>query len=160
VLSLEVGIGFRLDRLVRTLRRGWAGDLADLGLSPPQAAILRGIDERPGTSIRAVARRLGSDPMNVKRCVDDLEGKGLVRSGQRPDDRRPRTLVLTDDGRALVKDVDRLVRNQQAWIDAALSLKERRGLEVSLDRLEAVLGLGRCASDPTRITTPATKEEQ
>ena len=89
-LPLEGGLGFRLDRLVRALRAGWAAELAGIGLTPPQAAVLRGVAGADGVSVRALARRLGGDPMNVKRCADELEQRSLLRSGTDAGDRRPR----------------------------------------------------------------------
>ncbi|MHB1488832.1 MAG: MarR family winged helix-turn-helix transcriptional regulator, partial [Acidimicrobiales bacterium] len=112
------------------------------GLSPPQGAVLRGIAEVPGCSRRALARHLGADPMNIKRCVDDLEGRGLIQSGRRPGDRRPRTLALTEAGTTTTAQVDRLARAQQDRLAGAVTPAEGRALGVGLARLESLLGLG------------------
>ena len=63
------GVGFRLSRISRTLRSQWAEELSDLELSPPEAAVLRGLAEHPGCALRELARLLASDPMSAKRCV-------------------------------------------------------------------------------------------
>ncbi len=140
-LPLQEGLGFRLGRLARTLRRRWASDLASIELSPPQAAVVRALEGSPDSALRELARTLASDPMNVKRCVDDLEQRGLVSSGSRAGDRRPRVLSLTDGGRNAAVEVNRLVREQETWLSSALAPDSRRCLEAALDRLENLLGI-------------------
>ncbi|MDA8057103.1 MAG: MarR family transcriptional regulator [Actinomycetota bacterium] len=144
-----LGLGFRLGRLGRALRRDWADELAELALSPPLAAVLRGIEVSPGCSLRALARTLGSDPMNVKRCVDELEERGLVASAHRSTDRRSRTLTLTDSGQSAVVHVGALVDRHESWLTAALGREGRRSLEQAVGRLEVLLGLAAADATPT-----------
>jgi len=146
-LSLQEGLGFRLSRLARNLRRDWAEQLGPVGLTPPQAAVLRGLAAEPGCSVRALSRALGSDPMNVKRCVDELEHRGLVASGSLPGDRRPRALTLTDSGTRLAGAADRLARSQQEWLAGGLAPDEARALDAALERIEGLLGLGGTDTD-------------
>lgn len=155
-VPLQAGLGFRLSRLTRALRRIWADELSELGLSPPQAAVLRGVAGNPGCSLRALARILATDPMNAKRCVDELEQRGLIRSGSRPGDRRPRTLALTEDGRALAHAVDGLVRDQESWMNSELSPVERDRLEAALTKLEVALDLVAGDSHPAASNEVST----
>lgn len=152
-MALQAGLGFRLSRLARTLRRSWTDQLSGIGLSPPQAAVLRGVAEEPGCSLRSLARLLGADPMNVKRCVDELEQRGLIRSGSRPGDRRPRTLTLSENGITLARDLDALVVDQETWLNKALGPIQRVYLESSLSTLEALVGLDGGAPKPAAPTT-------
>lgn len=133
------GLGFRVGRLARALRRGWAQDLAPLSLSPPQAAVLRGVAEGPGCSLRALARTLGADPMNVKRCIDELEGRGLIRSGEDVADRRRRTLTVTSAGESLASQVHTLATQQQVELHGILSAAQLEALEDAFAVLEVAL---------------------
>ena len=139
---LETGLGFRLDRLVRTMRTAWSAELAELDLTPPQAAVLRGVASAEGTSVRALARQLGGDPMNIKRCVDELERRGMVASATDPDDRRPRLLSLTDQGWHVAVQVDRRVDAQHASLTSEFTDAERARFDGTLSKLEAALGIG------------------
>ena len=123
------------------LRAEWAHELEGLGLTPPQAAVLRGVAERPGCSLRALARILGADPMKVKRCVDDLEGRGLLQSAHRGADRRPRALELTPESLALAARIDSLVRAREEHLAAVLGTDRLSGIESALGALESDLGL-------------------
>lgn len=138
--ALDSSLGFRLSRLARRLRHAWTEALDPLELSPPQAAVLRGVAGSPGSSVRAVARRLGADPMNVKRCVDVLEARGLLASGHDPSDRRPRTLAVTPAGAEVAHEVERLAAAQDAWLTEALPADLAGALGDGLGRLEALLG--------------------
>lgn len=157
--SLESGIGFRFSRLARTLRAQWATDLAALDLTPPQAAVLRGVAGRQGCSLRALARVLGTEPMTAKRCVDDLEGRGLLESAHRGSDRRPRALELTPAGRALAAQIDALVGRRDRWLKAVLGPQRVLQLEGAFDALEEVLALS-SDEEPARAGGRATVDEE
>lgn len=141
LLGLEEGLGFRLSRLMRVMRAAGAAHLAGLGLTPPQAAILRGVAEHPGSSIRCLARLLGTDAMSVKRCADELERRGLLTSGSLTGDRRPRILQPSDRGTELLGEIDALVRQQERRFEV-LDPAQRRHLTEALTVLEAAAGIG------------------
>jgi len=138
---LESGLGFRLSRVTRTLRAGWARQLEELDLTPPQAAVVRGVAERPGGSLRALARTLGAETMRTKRCIDELERRGLVESAHGGGDRRPRAPELTAAGRELAARIDALVRLQERHLDEVLGAGRRAGLDAAITALEADLDL-------------------
>lgn len=140
-VALGGGLGFRVGRLARVLGRGWALELPPLKLSPPQAAALRGVTERPICSLRALARTLGADPMNVKHCVDELEGRGLIRSGRDPGEHRRRTLTAAPAGQTVARKVNELARQQQSWLESSLSPPRWKALEAALSGLEGALGI-------------------
>ncbi|MHB1613573.1 MAG: MarR family winged helix-turn-helix transcriptional regulator [Actinomycetes bacterium] len=158
-MALHSGLGFRLSRLSRALRRSWANQLSGLRLSPPEAAVVRGVAANPGCSLRALARELSADPMNAKRCVDDLEERGVLRSGSLSGDRRPRTLTLTDEGESLARAVHRMVGDQETWLNTALTQAERDHFEVALGKLEGLLGLVDREPEPIPSHPPAHLEE-
>ncbi len=138
---LARGVGFRLSRISRTLRSQWASELADLSLNPPEAAVLRGLAEHPGSALRELARILASDPMSAKRCVDGLERRGLVVSGHRASDRRPRTLTITDDGQTLVRELNRRMRAREHRLARLLTKDERDTFARVLSTLERELDI-------------------
>lgn len=140
-LGLEQGLGFRLSRLQRVMRGLWAEDLAGLGLTPPLAAILRGAAEHPGSSIRCLARLLGSDAMSVKRGADELERRGLLASGPLPGDRRPRILRLSERGAEVLGEIDALVRQRERVFEV-LGPAQRRQLADAITALEDAVGIG------------------
>ena len=143
---LARGVGFRLSRISRTLRRQWADELADLELSPPEAAVLRGLAEHPGSALRELARILASDPMSAKRCVDGLEHRGLVTSGHRGNDRRPRTLTVTAQGLTLVAELNERMRLRERRLARLLSRDDLDAFERVLASLEHALRIDQSPS--------------
>jgi len=140
-LSLEDSLGFRLSRVVRVRREHWATQLRVVGVTPPQAAILRTVRDHHGQSLRALARVLNSDAMSVKRCVDELESRGLLLTSTSDEDRRIRRADLTRRGASVVRRIDALAATQEARIVAPLSASQRAVLDAVLDIWESVEGL-------------------
>ena len=113
------GVGFLLGNAHRARRRVWEAELADLGLSAPQAAILRLITAEPGCGIRDLARRVGTDPMNARRIVQSLLESGLCEPRPDPHDARRRPLYPTPRGNHLAHVVaDRARKDEQNLVKA------------------------------------------
>lgn len=101
------GLGFLLGVAHRARRRAWEAELADLGLSAPQAAVLRIIGAHPGIGVRQLARTLGTDPMNARRIAETLLAAGCCEARRDPVDARRRPLQLTPSGQKLAQMVAR-----------------------------------------------------
>lgn len=82
------------------------------------------IAANPGCSQSDIARNLGTDKSIVVAIVDDLEKRGLAARQRSTEDRRRNTLVLTDEGRALLMELDNLGRSVESPIREALSPEE------------------------------------
>ncbi|MDA8318193.1 MAG: MarR family winged helix-turn-helix transcriptional regulator [Actinomycetota bacterium] len=137
--ALESGLGFRLGRAHRILREAWDRRIADLGLTPPQAAMLRAACEWRGCGLRELARRTHTDPMNAKRLADHLERAGLVRSTTDPDHRQRRVLEPTPDGLAIAAE---LSGRAAAWgqrLSDLVGADDIARIQALLDRLEQVV---------------------
>ena len=141
-VALEDSAGFRLSRLVRVRRERWANQLRTLGLTPPQAAILRAARDHRGQSLRALARTLNTDAMSVKRCVDELESRGWLATATREDDRRVRVADLTPRGEKLMRRLDELAHAQEWNLREQLSPAHYEFLVAVIARLERAEGIG------------------
>ncbi len=144
-------LGFRIGRVHRLLRISWERRLSDLGLSPPQAAMLRAIGECPGLGLREIGRRLCTDAMNAKRLADHLELAGLVRSTADPAHTQRRLLVLTEQGLSLAGNVLERADAQSRHLSALLGGEELEHLLEMLARLDAALAEdGSCMGGETK----------
>ena len=76
-----------------------AAALEPLGINGREAAVLRAIADRYPVSQGEIARAMNVDRTTMVALIDDLQGKGLVRRRQDPDDRRKNAVELTDVGR-------------------------------------------------------------
>jgi len=98
-------LGFLLGVAHRAERRVWEAEISDLGLTGPQAALLRLVAAEPGSGVRRLARELGTDPMNTQRIAEALIAAQLVEARRDPRDARRKPLHPTELGRALSRAV-------------------------------------------------------
>jgi DNA-binding MarR family transcriptional regulator len=138
--ALVASLGFHLGQAHRAVREIWEERLADLGLSGPQAVVLRAVGQGPACGVRELARRAGTDVANAKRLVDHLESAGLVRSTADPHHRQRRPLVLTSAGEALAAEVSRRAALWERELTSRLGPAEVAQLHQLLDQLLDRLG--------------------
>jgi DNA-binding MarR family transcriptional regulator len=150
---LESALAFRIGRAHRALREVWEVEIADLGLTPPQARMLRAVCEWPGSGVRELARRLRADAMNAKHLGDHLEGLGLVRSECDPHHRQRRLLCPTDQGIVLAEELNRRTAAWQRRLSRLLGAAELAELHRLLDRVEQVASDLPSRRDPPRERT-------
>src|ERR1700760_1411300 len=86
----------------------FAERLEPLGLKPPHAGILRVIRQADGLSQQALGEKLGMFPSRLVGVLDELERRGLVERRDNPSDRRSYALHLTDAGRDVCEQIDRI----------------------------------------------------
>jgi DNA-binding MarR family transcriptional regulator len=76
-------------------------ELAPLNITPAQFKIVIGIAHERARTLTEFARFFNYDPGAMKRLIDRIEDKGLIRRVPSETDRRIINLELTDAGRAL-----------------------------------------------------------
>ncbi|MCL2542526.1 MAG: MarR family transcriptional regulator [Nocardioidaceae bacterium] len=109
--------------------------LEPLGLTPPQAGVLRLLAREGGISQRALAARLGTAPSRVVVLVDALEAKGLVTRQRSETDRRNHELHLTPAGTAMMRRLGRVAGAHEADVLEGLTAAERSALRGLLGKL-------------------------
>ena len=126
--------------------RGWWSALCDeLHLTPSQGLALRRLDPDRPLAMSTLAEALACDASNVTGIVDKLETRGLIARRGADHDRRVKTLVVTERGRALR---DRLIARLQEPPPAVCALSvDVKALLTST--LRAVL------DDRARVPAPA-----
>jgi DNA-binding MarR family transcriptional regulator len=110
--------------------------LEPLGINGREAAVLRVIADRSPVSQGEVARAMNVDRTTMVALIDDLQGKGLVRRRQDPEDRRKNAVELTDAGRDSVRQaagaVERAERDFLRPLSAAEATQFRKILRALL----------------------------
>ncbi len=136
---LDSGLGFLTGPAHRKLPGAWEHQIADLGLTPPQAAMLRAVCEWPGSGLRELARRTHSDPMNAKRLADHLEQAGLIRSDPDPAHRQRRVLDPTELGLAVAAQVAARAAVWERRLSDLIGAEDVARLKLLLARAEQVI---------------------
>jgi len=96
------------------------------GVTPVQYAGLQAVRRSPGIDQRTLARSIGLDTSTVAGVIDRLESRGLMVRNSSPDDRRVRLLSLTDEGLALLDEIQPAMMRAQQRILEPLSRKDQQ----------------------------------
>ncbi len=115
--------------------------LATLGLTPPDAGILRMLGMKAGVSQQVVAAELGVHPSRLVAILDELEKRGLVERKQNTEDRRQSALYLTNKGTNSLSEISSIAHEHQEHLCAALTSDERETLAQLLKRIAEEQGL-------------------
>jgi DNA-binding MarR family transcriptional regulator len=98
--------------LWRELVIGFASQLGELRLGFTQLAALYVLADGRTTTVADLAETLGRSPSATSRLIDGLVRRRLVERRPDTEDRRQRTLWLTQRGQALLRVVDRARADQ------------------------------------------------
>jgi DNA-binding MarR family transcriptional regulator len=129
------GVAFLLAQLGAHAAAAFAERIRPLGLTPPQAGVLRRLAQSPGQSQRELADVLGMHAPRLVALIDELEDRRLVARDRDPRDRRNYAISLTDEGRQLFTELGRVAGQHEHAITAALDDHERVQLLALLRRL-------------------------
>ena len=108
----------------RPRRRKFAERLLPLGLTPPNAGILRMLRIASGISQQELAARLQIHPSRLVAILDNLEHRELVERKPNSEDRQLYSLFLTKDGAEMLDRIGQLAREHQGQSSRR---PERRG---------------------------------
>jgi DNA-binding MarR family transcriptional regulator len=98
--------------LWRELVVGFASQLGELRLGFTQLAALYVLADGSTTTVGELADALGRSPSATSRLVEGLARRRLVERREDPEDRRQRSVALTQRGQAILRAVDRARADQ------------------------------------------------
>jgi DNA-binding MarR family transcriptional regulator len=140
-ISLPTGARESLGLLLVQLKGGlgsWAAPaFARLGLGHPRQAMLLTVlaADTQWRSLQELGKRVRMDPTTMVATVDALEQRGAVKRVRNPTDRRAYLVQLTDEGRRLAAEADRVSRELEDAFLEPLDPDEREQLMRLLARL-------------------------
>ena len=135
------GAALLLSQVGGHVQQRFAERVGELGLTPPQVAVLRTVAAEPGLNQQAVAARLGVAPSKVVQLVDELERRGLVVRQRAVHDRRSQELTLSADAADELRRVRDVVARHDRDVTAALAPDEVVQLVRLLARIAEQQGL-------------------
>jgi DNA-binding MarR family transcriptional regulator len=135
------GAAFLLAQVGAHGSRRFAERVAELGLTAPDAGLLRKVASDPGVSQQALAEHLSVMPSRMVALVDDLETKGIIERRRSTEDRRNYALHLTERGRQVLDELARVAAAHEESLCAALNEEERTLLRDLLRRIADEQGL-------------------
>lgn len=133
--TLHADTGYLLYRLGLRSGQLFNAFLQESELRLRHYALLRFLTTSEGALQRELSSRLGYDPSAIVGLVDDLEKLGFAERRPSPDDRRSRIVVLTEDGRAFLRDSDEAGQRVTNTLLQALGPAERDTLHTLLQKI-------------------------
>jgi MarR family transcriptional regulator, lower aerobic nicotinate degradation pathway regulator len=138
----ELGVfpGYLLSRLGEASRRRFRQALEPEGLHPRHFGVMTIVAAHPGRSQQDLHEKTGIDPSSMVAVIDELEAGGLAERRAHPQDRRVRTIFLTELGEEKLARVRTLAGQLQREFFEPLNAEERRTLHALLRKLASVPG--------------------
>ncbi|MFF9847580.1 MarR family winged helix-turn-helix transcriptional regulator [Streptomyces litmocidini] len=126
---------YLLSRIGRTARGRLADRLAERGLRLWDMAVLAALADFGPHAQRDLVVRLGVDPSDMAKVVEQLATSGYVERARDPEDRRRVSVTLAPAGRDLLTELDAEARSVQDELLAPLTPEERALLQGLLLRV-------------------------
>jgi DNA-binding MarR family transcriptional regulator len=133
--ELTVFPGYLLARLGESSRRRFHKALEPEGLHPRDFGVMTMVAAQPGMSQQQLHEKTAIDPSSMVAVIDELEAAGLAERRPDPEDRRARTIFLTDRGEQTLRRVRALAGELQREFFEALTADELRTLHALLRKL-------------------------
>jgi DNA-binding MarR family transcriptional regulator len=102
IMVRDTCLCLHLQRAARVLARRFDEALRPFDLTNGQFSLLNSLNRPEPPSMAPVANLLAMDRTTLTAALKPLERRGLVEIKQDPQDRRSRTLQLTEEGRRLL----------------------------------------------------------
>lgn len=104
-LDPSADLGYQANRLARLLRAAVAREVAPLGLTTRQAAVVLQLAGAEPLSMGALAETIGVDRPTLTGIVERLTREGWIATSVNDADRRSRLVTLTEASRSRVEQV-------------------------------------------------------
>lgn len=137
-----------MDAEVPTVRVGWLLGkvcrlhhlrvhqlLGSLNVYRGQPRVLHALWQEDGLSHSELAARIHITPATLSKMVHRMEKTGLLSTVADPQDQRVSRIFLTEAGRAIKLDIDRVWRQLEDETFAGFTPKERELLALQLERI-------------------------
>lgn len=108
LLTLDRQVCFALSVASRSVVSLYRPLLEPMGLTHPQYLVMLALWERSPRSVKDLSSALALDPGTLSPLLKRLEAAGLVTRGRAPSDERTLAVTLTDAGRQLRAEAERV----------------------------------------------------
>jgi DNA-binding MarR family transcriptional regulator len=113
-VQLTQSIRAWMDVFMQRSMRGWWRFAKSTGLSMPQFSVLMQLYYRGACGMSEVSERFEITPAAASQLVEKLVQSGFLVRAEDPNDRRAKTLNLTERGRELIQEG---IEERYRWVD-------------------------------------------
>jgi MarR family transcriptional regulator, transcriptional regulator for hemolysin len=134
-MDLHRNWGFLLKDVSRLYTRRFEERAHALSLTLPQCKTLAYLASNEGVSQKRLSELIEIDPMSLVRILDRMEADGWVQRRSDPEDRRARSLAITEKAKPIVAQIWELADEVRGEALADLATDERTQLVELLERV-------------------------
>lgn len=128
-------LGFHIRLAHVAVYRHFMETFSDLDLTQKQVSVLWLVSDNPGVAQTDLAQRLHMDRATTMGIINRLQGRGFLRRGPSPQDRRRKTLYLTEEGDKMLARARKCIWEHEKWLKSRFTRKEIQTLMALLDRI-------------------------
>ena len=137
-MLLNTFLPYRVARLAQQMTASISQVYADrFGLTRDEWRVLAATGEAKSQPTRLVAEQTGLDKVAISRAASSLEDRGLIRRNEDRHDRRIKILGLTEAGREMLAELERVVKARESYLLEGLDERERAAFDDMIDKLHA-----------------------
>lgn len=135
-------IGLRLTVIARLLRNNFDRQVANLNVTRSQWAMIAVVARQPGATQRMIAEMLEMSEASAGRLIDRLCADGLLERREREDDRRARSVYLTQAAEPLLAKLAEIAKRTEDRMFQGFDDAELEQLEGFFERIYANVSKG------------------
>jgi MarR family transcriptional regulator for hemolysin len=137
--TMKRTISLRISVLARNLRNYFDRQVAALGVTRSQWAMIAVVATNPGATQRVIADALEMSEASAGRLVDRLCSEGLLTRRSREDDRRAKAIFISDAAEPLLEKLTVIARESEDRMFKGMTDAEIETLHTLLEKVYANL---------------------
>ena len=135
--AFEREVAFLLVDAGRKLNDAYDAKMKPLALTRSQWRVMAYVSRSPGITQTELAASVECSRMAITSVLDRMQSKGLIERREVEDDRRVRSVFLSQKGRSLVRKMNRTATRVLEDVFARVSGDDLRALKETLDVVNA-----------------------
>jgi MarR family transcriptional regulator for hemolysin len=117
------------------MRQDFDRRIADVGVTRSQWSMIVAVARHPGSTQRQIAELLEMSEASAGRLIDRLCADGLLERQERNDDRRARSVFVTDKVKPMLERLGEIARASEGRVFRNMSDEELEQLSTLLDKV-------------------------
>jgi MarR family transcriptional regulator, lower aerobic nicotinate degradation pathway regulator len=133
--NLQAAPGFLIRRVHQIYIAIYAQKCAEFGTTPVQSSIMQILLQQPGIDQVALAGEIGIDRTTTSSVLSRLQARGIVFREVDPENRRTKRAFLTEQGRAMLFEMQQSIDEAHEQLVRPLNRAERKRFLAQLAHL-------------------------
>ena len=143
IMRLETGVDIMIDfgalkRIGRDVRKGFKPSL-DIKLKNKEIHLLSMIEKHPSMPFIYYSERIGLERSSFSYLSEMLELKGMLKKEDSSNDKRTKTLILTEQGAIVAAEIESQFQDYLINLLSVLSLEEYREYDSSVEKIKLLM---------------------